>query len=160
MKKALIDKYLNGETSLAEEQELLHFLRTMPADLLTKEESAIRMMLSYHKNSPHFRTSVSPNDEDIFTSDFTEEYDHIVNRRKRLTWWKYMGIAATVAIVAIVGAVGLRNTMPTDNLVVAYVYGTETTDEEVVMSMMKSTMSEMLSCSTADEQLYELFNPE
>ena len=152
MKKILIDKYLNGETSHAEERELLHLLRATPFASLTGKERAILTMLSYRGTAQ---------DEDIFEVDLAEDYDRIVHRRKRLTWLKYTGIAASIAIVAIVAAIGLfRNTIPADNMAVAYVYGTETTDEELVMSMMKSTMSEMLSCSTTDEKLYELFNPE
>lgn len=152
MKETLIDKYLNGETSLTEEQKLRDMLQTAHTDSLTKEEHAIRMMLSCHK---------SKIDEDIFTSNFEEEYDRIVSSRKHRTWWKYIGIAASVALVAIIGTIGIiRKTTTTDNLAVAYVYGKETTDEELIMAMMENTMSEILLCSTTDEKLHELFNPE
>lgn len=158
MKETLIDKYLNGETSLAEERELLHLLQTMPTDSQTKEEHAVKMMLSYTKTSIE---TIQSKDDDIFTSDMEEEYDRIVNRRKRRIWWKYIGIAASVALVVTIGTIGLwSNTVLTDNLAVAYVYGKETTDEELVMSIMENTMNEMLSSSTTDEKLYELFNPE
>ena len=161
MKKTLIDKYLNGETSLTEEQELIRRLQATPNDLLTSEERAILTMLSYNKGINS--TKPASTEEDIFEDDLTEEYDRIVNSRKRRMWWRRCAkIAAAVALLAIiVGAVGLFRYARTDeNLVVAYVYGTETTDEELVMSMMKNTMSEVLSCSTTDEKLYELFNPE
>lgn len=152
MKKSLIDKYLNGETSHTEERDLLHRLRATPPTSLIGEERAILTMLSYRDTAQ---------EEDIFEIDLAEEYDCIVRRRKRLTWMKYTGIAASVAIIAIVGTIGIfRSIIHADNMAVAYVYGTETTDEELVMSMMKSTMSEMLSCSTTNEKLYELFNPE
>ncbi|MCH5174985.1 MAG: hypothetical protein J1F40_03805 [Prevotellaceae bacterium] len=158
MKETLIDKYLNGETSLAEERELLHLLQTMPTDSLTKEERTVRMMLSYTKTSIE---TIQSKDDGIFTSDMEEEYDRIVNRRKRRIWWKYIGIAASVALVVTIGTIGLwSNTVLTDDLAVAYVYGKETTDEELVMSIMENTMNEMLSSSTTDEKLYELFNPE
>lgn len=158
MKETLIDKYLNGETSLAEERELLHLLQTMPTDSLTKEERAVKMMLSYTKTSIE---TIQSKDDDIFTSDMEEEYDRIINSRKRRIWWKYIGIAASVALVVTIGTIGLwSNTVLTDDLAVAYVYGKETTDEELVMSIMENTMNEMLSSSTTDEKLYELFNPE
>ena len=152
MKKILIDKYLDGETSLTEEQELLRLLQGIPSDLRTGEERAILLMLSCR---------VMSQETDIFTSDLEDEYDRIVSRRKRRMWWKYAGIAAAVALFVIVGTIGFfRNVTSEDNLAVAYVYGTETTDEELVMSMMKNTMAEVFSCSTSDEKLYELFNPE
>lgn len=153
MIKKLIDKYLNGETTNKEEQELLQRIQSIPPKSQTPDERAILMMLSYRK---------APENEDIFASDYEEEYDRIVNSRKRRTWWlRSAKIAAVVALVAIVGTVGIIcNAESNDNIAVAYVYGQETTDEELVMSMMKSTMDEMLSCSTSDEKLYELFNPE
>lgn len=165
MTKTLIDKYLNGETSLAEEHELLHLLQAKPYASLTSEERAILMMLSSHKASIKSTNPVSiepiSTEEDIFTADYEEEYDRIVNSRKRQQRWKYAKIAAAVALLAIVSTVGIfHNTRTDENLAVAYVYGTETTDEELVMSMMHNTMSEMLSCSTTDEKLHEVFNPE
>lgn len=151
MKEALINKYLNGETSLQEEQELLRILQTVPSHNRTSEECALLLMLSYTK---------VPQEEDIFTAENEEEYDRIVRSRKRRTTWKYVGIAAAVALVAIVSIVGLtHNETPTKNLAVAYVYGEKMTDEDVVMAMMHNTMSEMLASSTADEKLRELFNP-
>ena len=181
MTKILIDKYLNGETSLAEEHGLLHLLQAKPYASLTSEERAILMMVSYHKDSDKSIESTSfikstisiksspametiesiPTEEDIFTANYEEEYDRIVSSRKRQLRWKYAKIAAAVALLAIVSTVGIfHNTRTDENLAVAYVYGAETTDEELVMSMMHNTMSEILSCSTTDEKLHELFNPE
>lgn len=164
MKEILIDKYLNGETSLAEEQELLHLLQTAPPTTLSDDERTILTMLSHQEisiNSVSSIKSTPSNNDDIFTEDFTEEYDRIVANRKRRIWLKYTKIAAAVALIAIVGTVGIvRSTKSTENIAVAYVYGTETTDEELVMAMMQNTMSEMMSCSTTDEKLHELFNPE
>ena len=184
MIKILIDKYLNGETSLAEEHELLHLLQAKHYASLTSEERAILMMVSYHKDSDKSINSIEstsfikstisiksspamesiesiPTEEDIFTANYEEEYDRIVSSYKRQLRWKYAKIAAAVAILAIVSTVGIfHNTRTDENLAVAYVYGTETTDEELVMSMMHNTMSEILSCSTTDEKLHELFNPE
>lgn len=150
MKKELIDKYLNGETSLHEEQELRQLLQAIPSSTRTKEERTLLLMLSYEN---------TPKEEDIFTADDEKEYDRIVSSRKRHTIWKYVSIAAAVALVAIVSTIGLtRNETPTNNLAVAYVYGEKMTDEAVVMAMMHNTMSEMLASSTAEETLNEFFN--
>lgn len=150
MKKELIDKYLNGETSLQEEQNLRQLLQAIPSSTRTKEERTLLLMLSYEN---------APKEEDIFTADDEKEYDRIVSSRKRHTIWKYVSIAAAVALVAIVSTIGLtRNETPTNNLAVAYVYGEKMTDEAVVMAMMHNTMSEMLASSTAEETLNEFFN--
>ena len=150
MKEALINKYLNGETSLHEEQELRQLLQAIPSSTRTKEERTLLLMLSYEN---------APKEEDIFTADDEKEYDRIVSSRKRHTIWKYVSIAAAVALVAIVSTIGLtRNETPTNNLAVAYVYGEKMTDEAVVMAMMHNTMSEMLASSTAEETLNEFFN--
>lgn len=150
MKQTLIDKYLNGDTSLEEEQMLQHLLQDIPPTQRTDEEDALLLMLS--------ATPTMPDEEDIFATDETEEYDRIVHQQKRRAMWKYTGIAAAIALVAILGF--MLHTPADENIAVAYVNGEKVSDEQQVVAMMESTMNDVFAHSDTEEELYELFNPE
>lgn len=150
MKQTLIDKYLNGDTSLEEEQMLRHLLQDIPSAHRTDEEDALLLMLS--------ATPTMPDEEDIFAADETEEYDRIIHQRKRRAMWKYTGIAAAVALVATLGF--MLHTPSDENIAVAYVNGEKVSDEQQVVAMMESTMNDVFAHSDTEEELYELFNPE
>ena len=150
MKQTLIDKYLNGDTSLEEEQMLRHLLQDIPSAQRTDEEDALLLMLS--------ATPTMTGEEDIFATDETEEYDRIVHQRKRRAMWKYTGIAAAIALVATLGF--LLHTPADENIAVAYVNGEKVSDEQQVVAMMESTMNDVFAHSDTEEELYELFNPE
>ena len=149
MKKTLIDKYLNGETSPEEEHTLSRLLRAIPPSERTGTEEALLLMLTARP---------SMDEEDIFAVDETEEYDRIVHRQKRRTLWKYSGIAATIALVVTLGF--LLHRPADENIAVAYVNGTKVSDEQQVLAMMESTMNDVFAHSDTEEALYELFNPE
>ena len=149
MKQTLIDKYLSGETSPEEEHTLSRLLRAIPPNERTDTEEALLLMLTVRP---------SMGEEDIFAADETEEYDRIVHRRKRRNLWTFSGIAATIALVVTLGF--LFHHPIDENIAVAYVNGTEVSDEQQVLAMMESTMNEVFAHSDTEEALYELFNPE
>lgn len=149
MKQTLIDKYLNGETSLQEEHTLSRMLQAIPLANRTETEEALLLML----------TAMPTQDEsDLFTADYTEEYDRIVNARKHRIWWRTTGIAATIALVVSLGF--MLHTPTNENIAVAYINGTKVSDEQQVLTMMESTMGDLLAHSDTEEELYQLFNPE
>lgn len=149
MKQTLIDKYLNGETSLQEEHTLSRLLQAIPPTQRTETDEALLLML----------TAMPTQDEsDLFTADYTEEYDRIVSARKRRIWWRNMGIAASIALVVSLGF--MLHTPTNENIAVAYINGTKVSDEQQVLTMMESTMGDLFAHSDTEEELYQLFNPE
>ena len=150
MKQTLIDKYLNGDTTLEEEQMLQRLLHDIPSTHRTDEEDALLLMLS--------ATPTTTDEEDIFAADETEEYDRIVHQRKRRAMWKYTGIAAAVALAITLGF--MFHTPSDENIAVAYINGEKVSDEQQVVAMMESTMNDVFAHSDTEETLYELFNPE
>ncbi|MBR1668595.1 MAG: hypothetical protein IJ693_10000 [Bacteroidaceae bacterium] len=150
MKQTLIDKYLNGETSLQEEHTLQHLLQAIPPDNRTDTEDALLLMLT---------AMPTMDDEDPFATDHTEEYDRIVRQRKHRTLWRYSGIAAAIALIVALGFM-LHTQTDDSNIAVAYINGTKVSDQQQVMAMMESTMNDMFAHSNTEEELYEIFNPE
>lgn len=149
MKTALIDKYLEGLTSPEEERTLARLLEAIPKAERTETEEALLLML----------TAIPRTDEeDLFTADYTEEYDRIVRQRKRRVLWRYTGIAAAVALLLTMGF--LFHTPTEENIAVAYINGQEVNNEQQVMAMMENTMSDLFAHSNTEEELYQLFNPE
>lgn len=82
MKQILINKYMAGETTAAEESELKRLLRESPE--LSLEESSVLQLLQY---------SITEDEEDIFAVDYTEEYDKVVHPRKTLRLWPFIAAA-------------------------------------------------------------------
>lgn len=149
MKQTLIDKYLNGETSLQEEHTLSRMLQAIPFANRTETEEALLLMLT---------ATPTKDESDLFTADYTEEYDRIINARKRRLWWRTTGIAATIALVVSLGF--MLHTPTNENIAVAYINGTKVSDEQQVLTMMESTMGDLLAHGDTEEELYQLFNPE
>ena len=128
--RTLTERFFDGETSLAEEQELYRLFRegNVPEDLLQYKElfagfEDIRL--------PQEKTS----------------------RRK---WGQVVGIAASIAVLFVIGTTLLMKT--NNDECVAYIYGEKCTDKTVVMQQMQSTLNEMGDISTVDEQMRDFFS--
>lgn len=93
MKQALITKYLEGETSGAEERELKRLLLDTPEDERSTEEQAILSLLT--------ATDDFSDDEDIFLSDHTAEFDRIVGHRRRLRLWTWAAAACVACLLTL-----------------------------------------------------------
>ena len=98
MRHTLLNKYLAGETTAAEEQELRRLLLSMSQSQLTEEEQTVLELLSY--------TREETDEEDIFAVDYTEEYDKVVRPRHTIRLWPY------VAAACIAGAMFIFLTPP------------------------------------------------
>ena len=128
--RTLTERFFDGETSLAEEQELYRLFREgdVPEDLVQYKElfagfDSIR--LPQQKNS-------------------------------RRNWRQAIGIAASVLVLFAIGTMLLAK--QSNDECVAYIYGEKCTDKAIVMQQMQSTLSEMGDISTVDEQMRDFFS--
>ena len=94
MERALIEKYLAGENSSRETQQLRQLLESKPSAERAAEEQALLLMLTGIRQEP---------DDDLFGADYSDEYEKVVRRNTRRKLWKTA--AATIAIAACVVAV-------------------------------------------------------
>lgn len=96
--KQLIDKFMAGETSRSEEQQLAEMLRGGEQSAETK---ILLVMLEMPKAEP--ATS------DLPDADHSDEYDRIVNRRKRLAIIMRWAVAACIAAMVFLGGLLFRD---------------------------------------------------
>ena len=128
--RTLTERFFDGETSLAEEQELYRLYREgdVPEDLLQYKElfSGFEdIRLPQQKVSSH-------------------------------KWGWVIGIAASIAILLAVGTTLL--TRNSKDECVAYIYGEKCTDKTIVMQHMQSALDDMDDVSTVDEQMRDFFS--
>ena len=86
--KQLTDKFMAGETSRSEERQLAEMLKG-------GEQSAEAMILLSMLEMP----KAEPATSDLPDIDNSEEYDRIVNRRKRLAIVRRWAVAACIAAI-------------------------------------------------------------
>ncbi|MCR4921122.1 MAG: hypothetical protein K5945_05360 [Bacteroidaceae bacterium] len=148
----LIDKYLSGSSTREEEQALRRMLDD--AVLLTPEQRIVQAMLQAEPMQA---------EPQWLTEDDSDEYDRLVAvrySRVRLLW-RWVSVAAVVC-VAVGIAIALFTSHEPTNCTVACIYGQETTDEALVLSMMEGTMQSVLACSSTESlegQLTDILNP-
>lgn len=128
--RTLTERFFDGETSLAEEQELYRLYRggDVPEDLLQYKELFCGfedIRLPQQKASSH-------------------------------QWRWIIGIAASIAILLAVGVT--LHTGKSKDECVAYIYGEKCTDKTIVMQHMQSALDEMEDVSTIDEQMRDFFS--
>ena len=128
--RTLVQRFFDGETSLAEEQELYRLFRegNVPDDLLKYRE--------------------------LFAG-----FDQVRLPRQKpaqRNWWRMAGIAASIAILLTV--FGTLFTGHGNDECVAYIYGRECNDKAIVMQQMRSALNEMGDFATVDEQMQDIFS--
>ena len=148
----LIDKYLSGTSTREEEQALRRMLDG--ATSLTSGQRAVQAMLQAEPMQALPQWLIE---------DDSSEYDRLVAaRRSRLRpLWRWASVAAVVCVAVGIGF-ALSRSRDEANCAVATIYGQETTDEVLVLSMMENTMQSVLACSTTDHiegQLTDILNP-
>ena len=123
--ESLLEKYFEGQSSVAEEQLLQRFFETH-RDLPTKLESAAKMFRHFKKESqekmskPLMRISQ--------------------NRHRNRLWW-LSGVAASVLVV--LGAIFWMT--PGENPAYVYINGQPITEQEVALDEMKKALTIMTS---------------
>ena len=140
--RTLTEKFFDGDTTPAEEQELYDFYRqdNIPEDLRPNSE-LFRDLAALATLTPAHHT--------------TEPVAMVCNlepRRRR--WW----VAAAVAVLLIVGGTALYR-YQSENECVAYIYGLRVTDRDVVLGEMQRTMTAMTAdgSDVVEEQLKAMF---
>lgn len=138
--RTLLDRFFDGETSLAEEQELYDYfhkdLAALPEDLAPLREMFLDL-------------AAVPYEGVVAT-----QSQQTVNRR----WYHW---AAAVALLLVVGATVLFiHSHQTDDECVAIVYGERTTDRAVVLTEMQKTMAAVSvdGSDVVESQLKSMFS--
>lgn len=154
MKTLLIEKYLRGETSTLEEQQLLGLLEAEAQP--TADDLALKAML---------KAAPPTTESDWLTEDESALYDQLLLEhqpacRTRPLWTSVgIGIAA-VAVLAIGLTFSLFRSNREPLEAVAYIYGQEVTDEKEVVAMMEGTMQGLMTAASENEvenQLSDIF---
>ena len=131
--RTLTDKFFDGDTTPAEEQELYDFYRqdNIPEDLRPNQE-LFRDLAALATLSPTAGQSLP-----------------------RRRWW--MAAAAVIGLL-IVGGATLYHYQREDECV-AYIYGERVTDRDVVLGEMQKTMTAMTAdgSDVVEEQLKAMF---
>lgn len=90
MKHTLLNNYMAGETSASEERELKRQLLGKHQDSLTDEEKAVLQLLSY---------THTEEEEDIFSVDYSDEYEDAVRPRRNLHIGFWLAAACVAGIL-------------------------------------------------------------
>lgn len=154
MKTLLIEKYLRGETSTPEEQQLLGLLEAEAQP--TADDLALKAML---KAAPPQAQS------GWLTEDESALYDQLLLERqparRTIPLWARAGIGiAAVAVLAIGLTLALSRPDREPQEAVAYVYGREVKDQREVLALMESTMQGLMGgeeSGRVEDQLNEIF---
>lgn len=130
--KQLVDKFMNGDTSLEEEKQLYDFFSSNDDDAEEPELKPYFAALSQMRIT-----------------------DGELKRSKRKLWPKIAAVAATVIVAVIVG-VGIDKNR---NYCVAFVYGERVTDKAVVMNDVARTLDHIGGDPqmSVDNQLKDMF---
>ena len=154
MKTLLIEKYLRGETSTPEEQQLLALLEAEAQP--TADDLALKAMLK--AAPPQAQSSWLTEDESAL-------YDQLLMERqparRTIPLWARAGIGiAAVAVLAIGLTLALSRPDRESAEAVAYVYGREVKDQREVLALMESTMQGLMGgeeSGRVEDQLNEIF---
>ena len=144
--RTLIDRFFDGETTLSEEQELYAFFRE--ADHLPDDLASLRTMFLAYDAVQSVALS-------------TQQTKRPAPRRRWLPW----AVAATVTVLLLGGATLLfrHSQVPVNDEseeLVAYIYGERTTDPDVVLAEMQTTMIAMQGngSDVVEDQLKAMFD--
>lgn len=105
MEQSLIDKYLAGENTPQEAQQLRQLLEAKPSSARSAKEQALLLMLTGVRKE---------SEEDIFSADYSDEYEDVVRKNTMRKLGKIVSavaaIAACIAAVWFVGTHQWKNT--------------------------------------------------
>ena len=138
--RTLTDRFVDGKTSLEEEQELYDYYRreqALPADL-----APLRQLFL-----------------DFAAVQFVDEQTVSVNVNKPRRWLRWAVAASAALLIAAGAAVWLNSGRQGDDECVAYIYGERTTDRDVVLGEMQKTMAAVTADGSdeVEEQLKMMF---
>ncbi|MBR1464450.1 MAG: hypothetical protein IJ604_13885 [Prevotella sp.] len=142
--RTLTERFLEGETTLAEERELYEYYRRddLPDDLL-----ALRPMFMG-------LDAVSLQDEENGETAALPQPEH---RQMKPRWNRWLLVAASLLVLLVMGGALLWNDQ--QNECVAYIYGKKCTDQKVVLQELQRTISDVTNGDewVVENQLNDLF---
>lgn len=151
--RTLTDRFLDGETTLEEEQELYDFFAATndKAERNSQDDlpEDLRPIQEMFRDFAALQ-AVAPTR--------SEEESHATIQRltpRRSRWWI---AAAAVAVLVIMGGAALYHFQHEDECV-AYIYGQRVTDRDVVLGEMQKTMAVLTTdgSDVVEEQLKAMF---
>lgn len=152
----LIERFLDAETTLEEEQELYYFFaqEDVPDDLRPYQE-----MFRDYACMESVEISEGKEDIGVEAEEGMTSEPKIVELKPKINRWKYASIAASIAILFSCG-LGFHY-YNNNNFAIAYVNGVEIEDDEVALEMGRDAVSDIFSSGEdATDNLYDIFNPE
>ena len=140
--RTLIDRFFDGTTTLAEEQELYDYYSREPS--LPPDLQPLRQMFL-----------------DLAAVQYVAIPSQQPPQPERQRWPRWLAAAAVALLIATVGTV-LMNSLQQDDECVAYIYGERTTDRDVVLGEMQKTMAVLADdgSNVVEEQLRMMFRNE
>ena len=140
--RTLTDRFFDGTTTLAEEQELYDYYSREPS--LPPDLQPLRQMFL-----------------DLAAVQYVAIPSQQPPQPKRPRWPRWLAAAAVSLLIATVGTV-LMNSLQQDDECVAYIYGERTTDRDVVLGEMQKTMAALADggSDVVEEQLRMMFRNE
>lgn len=162
--RTLCNRFFDGDTTLAEEQELYAFFSktaALPADLqelrpLFTDMAALPQAYA-DPLQPHVETLASPEQH-------CPAATTIALPPKGRRWMSWVAAAAVVLLIVGGALLLFRRSQPAvgtaDEELVAYIYGEYTTDPAVVLAEMQTTMMTLQGNGTdvVEEQLKAMFD--
>lgn len=150
----LIERFLNAETTLLEEQQLYEFFAQddIPGDLEPYREM--------------FRDLACLKDDDglkgidiISGEEDTVSIPSTIKIKPKIRHWQHIGVAASIAAFIISGLFLYNRTG--DDYAVAYINDQKITDDAVAVQMGTDAISDIFNSNDGPaDDLYDIFNPE
>lgn len=141
--RQLVERFMDGETSIKEEETLYAYFAS---DEVSDKLKSLRPMFAGFEA---MKTDV-PAEVELQTR------PQSAGKRAKMVLFRYAATAAAVAIIIIGGITYIYNR---ENICEAYIYNQHTTNQEVVMQEVMTTMQEIGNESEDHvEQLHDIFS--
>lgn len=150
----LIERFLNAETSLQEEQQLYDFFAQddIPSDLEPYRE--MFKDLGCLKDDDGLKgIDIISGEED------TASIPNTIKIKPKILRWHNIGVAASIAALLISGL--FLHNWTSDDYAVAYINGQKVTDDAMAVQMGTEAISDIFNSNDGPaDELYDIFNPE
>lgn len=150
----LIERFLNAETTLHEEQQLYEFFAQddIPAELEPYRDM-FRDLACLNESNGHNDLSILDEEKD------TASHPNVIELRPKILHWRHFGVAASIAALMISGLF-IYNRID-NNYAVAYINDKKITDDAIAVQIGTDAVSDIFNSNDdpADD-LYDIFNPE
>lgn len=150
----LIERFLDAETTLQEEQQLYEFFAQddIPSDLEPYREM-FRDLACIKEKDDHKDLDIISEEKD------TASIPNIIEIKPKIRRWQHIGVAASIAVLLISGILVYNRT--DNNYAVAYINDQKITDDATAVQMGTDAISDIFNSNDGPaDDLYDIFNPE